>query len=143
MTHKKEIERWANCPDGTKVWVRGNGDSKGWFLFESIDVIWNKNFIYIVDDEYAELRKAEADGKTIQMSNRDRTDWVDWDKPSYTRPAIEYRIKSEDIYYYQWEQLNENQDVIEISNFINSKMGNLLKSDGWRRIESSKRTWDK
>ncbi len=141
MTHEKEIQRWSTTPDGTGVWYRYKNDTK-WDKLNAAQVGWHDWCIYIVDDEYAELRKAEADGKTIQISNRNQTIWSDWSKPGYSEGVINYRIKPEDIYYYQWEQISENQDVIEISNFLNNEVGDLLKNDGWRKIESSKRTWD-
>jgi hypothetical protein len=58
MTHRAEIERWAKCPDGTGVWVqRENGGE--WTL--KIIATWNPDRIYIVDDEYAEVRKFFVD----------------------------------------------------------------------------------
>ncbi len=81
------------------------------------------------------LYKAEADGKTIQISNKDQTKWSDWNKPMYTEDIINYRIKPESIYYYQWERLVGNQIVT--SEFTTE---NLIDMN-WIRLDSSKRIW--
>ncbi len=57
MIHEKEIQRWATCPDGTKVWWKDN--LRDWLL--TANASWNKRDNYIVDDEYAELRKKICD----------------------------------------------------------------------------------
>jgi len=61
MKHKEEIIRWANCPDGTKVWNKKDGFE--WRTSE--EPLWLIHHEYIVDDEYSEIRKAQAEGETI------------------------------------------------------------------------------
>jgi len=61
MKHKDEIIRWANCPEGTEIWYREGRNE--WDKVMATG--WLPNVKYIVDDKYAELRKAQADGKTI------------------------------------------------------------------------------
>lgn len=60
----KEIERWAKATDGVKVWCR-NEKGTEWTLKDN--VIFNNDMIYVVDDEWAELRKAQIDGKQLQL----------------------------------------------------------------------------
>lgn len=66
MRHKDEVKYWADHPDGTKVWVNDNA-IKTWCLKENVQ--WLSGFTYIVDDSWAELRKAQHDGKQLQCEN--------------------------------------------------------------------------
>ena len=63
MKHKEEILRWDNCPDDTQVWSREINAQKGWGKVSA--PFWSERKVYVVDDKYAELRKAQADGATI------------------------------------------------------------------------------
>ena len=78
MKHKEEIIRWANCPDDTGVWTRNINAKKEWIKL-SIP-FWSNNRVYVVDDEYAELRKAQADGESI-LFNGNRYNDLDFDSP--------------------------------------------------------------
>ena len=75
MKHKKEITRWANCPDNTEVWYRACKND-----WDKIKIPhWLINVEYIVDDKYAELRKALAEGKTILFRGKE-VDNLNFDK---------------------------------------------------------------
>lgn len=64
MTHKDEICYWAEHPDDTPVWYRDIDKTK----WETTTVpIWEPDAIYIVDNEWAELRKAQADGHQLEV----------------------------------------------------------------------------
>lgn len=94
--YKPEFEHWLN--DGEllilslieKKWIQLN--VKCWSLSE--------DRVIIINDEYVELRKALAEGKTIQHISATTGEWVDFNKgfeptPSYTfltTPEY-YRIK--------------------------------------------------
>ncbi len=132
MKHKKEIVRWSNCPDGTKVWTQYKGNST-WGT--TLAPLWNPETKHIVDDEYSELRKAEADGKVIQ-SELCGMGWKDRDNLRFSNSPNRYRIKPEPIYYYEWEKL----EGAHIS--VSKATTEDLDKAGWRRIESSKRTWN-
>ena len=117
MTHEKEIQRWATCPDGTKVWWKDN--LRDWLL--TVNASWNKKYNYIVDDEYAELRKAEADGKSIEYNAyyAPNSGGV-WSKHlgNITLPVENYRIKSDSPIYL----------MMNMQNFVKLKqMVKLLK----------------
>jgi hypothetical protein len=60
----KEIQRWSKDPK-MNVWLKPRRDSAKWILVDK-PISWTSDGIYIVDDEYAEVRKAYYDGKTIQ-----------------------------------------------------------------------------
>ena len=85
MTHKDEIIRWANCPDDTKVWYR-RAESM-WDIV--VTPLWLFDVDYIVDDKYAELRKAQADGKTILFLGEEA------DNLSFNNELENYSIKKD------------------------------------------------
>lgn len=109
MTHEKEINRWSRCSDGTRVWFKGKGE---WSL--TIAPSWRPSVIYIVDDEWAKLRKAREDG--IQLQHRQGNtgyhdvDLTDWE---CTNPE-DWRIKpKKPEYEWQWlhQYLNGTWDI--------------------------------
>lgn len=54
--HRQEIIRWANSPEGTKVWVKRKGD-KNWLLQKSPS--WLPDNKHIVDDSASIERMKE------------------------------------------------------------------------------------
>ena len=146
MKHEKEICRWAKHPTKLKVWnkIYAGSPVKQWVLTSS--PTWADEWDYIVDDEYAEIRKAYADGKTIEC----RVGIYKWQKltnPYWDFKSEEYRVKpDEPTYYYQWERLDMNNDSVIIVSSIyltDLEAVNLKYAEqGWRRIDSSKRTWE-
>jgi len=86
MKHKEEIKYWAEQPDGTKVWERyDTGDD--WIATRFPD--WDADKSCIVDNQWAELRKSQADGKQLQWVNP----FDEWEDSTLTLE----RIKKEDI----------------------------------------------
>ena len=63
--HRKAIEWFYNQPKGAKVWFKGDADYDIWELTETPS--WSLEYTYIINDEYAELRKAIADEKDIEF----------------------------------------------------------------------------
>lgn len=92
--HRNEIIRFANSESGTKVWFKyANMD---WGKIK-IPTWYEDNHAYIVDDEYASLRKESIDtGRPIQVKDSVTGKWV---IPSYelefTLPLENYRLKPE------------------------------------------------
>jgi len=62
--HKNEIIRWATS-DIERVWQKAYIEDE-WTLTESPS--WCDFYAYVVDDEYAEIKKAYIDGRTVQIS---------------------------------------------------------------------------
>jgi len=98
--HKEEICRWANSPEGTKVWRKSYDD---WDLFDN--PIWDRNKIYITNNEWAELRKAQVDGKQLQYEDING----EWKDDKFTLEKSKYytieqwRIKPKKLTYkWQW-----------------------------------------
>ena len=101
--HEKEMIRFAKSPDRTRIWWR-TIESRDWST--SYIPSWAKGYVYIVDDEWAEIRKGDADGIIIQFRNQSTGNWqatieeiIDYDEDDV---AI-YRLKpAEPVYEYQW-----------------------------------------
>ncbi len=146
MEHSRQIKRWADCPDGTKVWIKNN--TEGWTLLET--PMWLPDEVYVVDDEYSDLRKAYLEGKEIEVY---QGDWYDIGLCNAKAQNFElfppdsyYRIKSDDpVYYWQWEKLDKDTGGIMITEHYTDKKANYhgyQVNSGWRKIENSKRIWD-
>ena len=117
MFHKKEIERWANCPDHTKVWV--NEGENEWVLVNY--PLWRRAFAYIVDDKYAELRKAEKDGDTILFNGEEQ------EHLSFNRELRYYSIKKEFT-----PVLKRSNTSGAIFCFTGKKEGYYIKGGEWK-----------
>lgn len=72
--HWKEIRRWAESPEGTQLLCGCEDMGRGWVLTSVAN--FREEAIYIVDDEWARLRKAQADGKQLQYKD-EYGNWVD------------------------------------------------------------------
>ena len=100
MTHEAEIQYWSKHPDGTKVWLKSSKDTEWQITYLPR---WGSDTIYIVDDEWSELRKAQADGKQLQTKLTNK-----WEDAELTIDVLDvlavsdWRIKPEPIYEYQW-----------------------------------------
>jgi hypothetical protein len=135
MTHEKEIKRWAECPDGTKVWYRDTKD-KEWDLIEY--AAWDDaSSVYIVDDEYAEVRKFFVDNGYIWRTNWDMVSEKQ-NNPDFSYPADHYSTSKpdEEVYYYKWKKVIGSK--VLVSNYTIDD----LYDDWWVRIEESKATFN-
>jgi len=107
--YANEIKRWANAyPVG--IWYREKND-KEWKWTEN-EVSWHKDYIYIVDDEFAEIRKAHADGASVQFNEGDDEDpnWVTSNEPTFHGMIGDYRIKPE-LKFYSLQEFLEEQNL--------------------------------
>jgi hypothetical protein len=80
-----------------EIWIREKGD-KHWVLFEGKAPLWEKSRHYVLNDEYADLKKAYYDGKIIQTINKETVNllWEDIEgEPKWDKHFTEYRIKPE------------------------------------------------
>lgn len=69
----RELKRWAESKNGTKVWVKYK---EGTWILTSVPVT-SHGYTIVVDDEWAELRKAQLDGKQLQRYCSDENRWCD------------------------------------------------------------------
>lgn len=121
MTHKEEICYWAKQPDNTKVWCRYRG--RDWELSSTPG--WVADRKYIVDDAWAELRKAQTDGKQLQYY-LDNNKWIDakiskFDFVNGNTEPKDWRIKQEEAYEWQWICQREDGSFFIPSKFFTSK----------------------
>ena len=93
--HEKEMIRFAKNPDRTRVWWRAV-ESRQWSA--SYNPSWEKGYLYITDDKWAEIRKGDADGIIIQFRNQYNGKWqatieeiIDYDRDDVDVDA--YRLK--------------------------------------------------
>ena len=104
MTHKDEIKYWADHPNCTDVWAKGFNE-QDWELLEHYKVNWSCVVCkFIVDDEWAELRKAQANGEQLQFKHFNG-EWVDCflDYNKMTIGPKNWRIKPKEfVYGYQY-----------------------------------------
>ena len=104
-SHADEIRYWAEHPDGTGAWFREYNDTE-WYLDKYPK--WNAKGIYIVDNEFSELRKAQADGKQLQRVDFFNSPHQSWTDMELTVNNIEstlpehWRTKPEPVYEWQW-----------------------------------------
>ena len=116
--HYDVIRWWLDNPDKGVLYRQEDGN---WRLAKA--PTFAADTIYIQNDEYAKLRKALADGKTIQIKEKadDSGVWVDLFKPNFmSGDILEYSIKIEldwrDAFIdsYSEKTRYSNADVIRI-----------------------------
>ena len=108
MKHRDEIIRWAKQDVRKNVWFRTESSSK-WDLIGN--PAWSDNKIYIIDDEWATLRKAQIDGEKIQRKTIDNK-WVDCvGECAFTEnifnSVTDFRIKP-DVPEYEWQWIYQD-----------------------------------
>jgi hypothetical protein len=104
--HKEEMIRFANSPDGTLVWCKLPTNT----LWCTRDApIWDKDLVYIIDDEYATLRKQFIDDPTqLQWFDKISKEWETstlTDLDIFTRQlhvGYIYRIKPKTVTKWRW-----------------------------------------
>lgn len=106
MTHCNEIKKWADCPNGTRVWSKHSGEWRSVFY-----PFWTPEKTYIIDDEYAEARKFFVDNEYIFLNNIKISD------PSWDEPAEEYSTKKLEWY----ERSDSVGKVIMIRDNVHSR----------------------
>ena len=96
---KNEMARWVDS--GFKqVWC--NTNENGWITV--LIPSWTPAHKWIVDDEHAELRKLQFNkpNTKFQMYNTFENVWEDAIGNALWLPNIDYQVKPEPVYEYQW-----------------------------------------
>ena len=135
--YRNEICLWANSPLGTEVWYKRKNTKDKWTC--SISVLWNKDYIHIVDNEWAELRKAQIDGKQLQFKGLTTGQWYDTTLKyeDINNSYIQYwRIKPEPVYEWQFLMYDECTKTYALTDFMTQKEGKKL---GYEKFDKSKR----
>ena len=96
---KNEFSRWINR-NRPNVWYKSPNNSNWRKTYQPG---WIKDYIYIVDDKDAELRKAYCDDKAIQYHYYHQ-EWKDVNTYNFLLISnySDYRIKPKLIYEWQW-----------------------------------------
>ena len=111
--HEKEMIRFAEAPEGTLVWQFFEDSNKWILVFPG----WDKNNKYVVDDEWAELRKAQIDGKQLQrkdgVGDVGQQRWRDdslsgMDQSEYVSKPTDWRVKP-NVPKYEWQWMMRYQ----------------------------------
>jgi hypothetical protein len=133
MTHEKEIVRFSKCQDGTYVWAKYNNYS--WVLVKNPE--WSKEGTYIVDDEYAEVRKFAVDNGFAWYNSKEMG-WMKETNPMFIYPIEKYATSKpdEEVYYYKWKR-KDGSNV-----YVCRYTTDNLSDDGWTRIDESKATYE-
>jgi hypothetical protein len=91
--HKEVINWFYSQPEGVEIlYKKSTGDT--WYSTEL--PVWAIDYTYVINDEYSTLRKALADGRTIQRNNsqEDGTPlWQDLQECNFAYFIDDYRIK--------------------------------------------------
>ena len=103
---KNEFGRWLDAGK-PKIWIKAQG-LDNWMIVRT--PTWYEGYTYIVDDEWAELRKSAYDGFTIQWRYTEDEKWEDIeDISSFEYMLYEegdswkvYRIKSKKTNNQSW-----------------------------------------
>lgn len=144
LKYKAEFEYWLN---GGKLqakfvydqWVEAPKDI---FSYNMV------NFVLVIDDEYVELRKALAEGKTIQHISATTGEWVDFNKgfeptPSYTFLATPeyYRIKSDEPKFKVGDWVIHNGNLKKVTKVVNGLLNCLDKQPAIIMKDESLELW--
>ena len=142
MTHKDEIQYWAEHQDGMIVQFR---TPESIFWYKTDQPQWKPRNVYIVDNEWAFLRKAQREGKQLQCLNYFNPGWtdvsLDIDATKVTTPE-EWRIKpAEPKYEYQWIYEIQPDTFVITEHMTPEEADNASKALGiaFEQHQSSKR----
>lgn len=134
MIHEEEICYWSKHANGTTVWARpieGEGD---WIKGMPA---WYEEYCYVVDNEWAELRMAQIDGRKLQKVFNGK--WEDtYLLISSTSTSIpsDWRVKPvEPIYEYQWILKKEGMSRWTMTNYWYFVGEEITESKGWEKVE--------
>lgn len=123
--HRGEINKWADAPEGTKVWGRRTYGT-AWTLEDYPR--WHPDYFYIVDDWHPEVRKQYLDDPRkieIDISENDEPEkWVQCsfetlsklDGFLWSHTSDYYRIRTDTVTKWKWvvyEFLTDSYRVLD------------------------------
>ena len=124
--NRAAIEWFYEQPEDTEIWCRKK-NSEDWFT--TPEPTWSNEYIYVINDKYADFRKAIADGKEVEYFNDYSKEWEPLNTKMYNRKffaMVRYRIKPKIKFprylknnFMVVKQINENE--IEIVFIFNPK----------------------
>lgn len=133
--YKDVFDYWL---DGGKVLYKVNGTNfadREWLYMTDNNPVWNINFTYVQDDQYAEFRKVLAEGKSLEFYHEGY--WNICNIHTFSYPVNQYRIKPDEPKFKvgDWVKSTKYQHLkpikIESTYESNERKGELgLKSIG-------------
>jgi hypothetical protein len=158
---------WKNCKNFKGDWCQPswnkdrkyrikNDISTEQFLKHHKEIVafWNGKAIEsLSNDNWYEVGIPVWDINTKYRVKKEPTCFYQWGKLSEYGDCInipawdinnESKAKEEPTYYYQWEAVSKYRECIILSQYVTDEYAEEhdYVKDGWRKIESSKRTWD-
>ena len=109
--HRNEMIRFANTEKGTEVWFKHK--SRGEWEKEYYPY-WIDDTFYVVDDEYAELRKESIDSeRKIQVRNSITHKWETPPfEPKFGGGLENYRLEPEEEFKYPIYKKDKNCSLV-------------------------------
>lgn len=138
IKYKAEFDHWLN---GGKLFIKM---STGWEPVPS-DYVWHlTDKLYVINDEYVELRKALAEGKIIQLNEAEKFSdqnrgWVDLSCTSLGSstnlfPVEYYRIKPEEPKFKVGDWVRDGKNIYQFiePSSIHSYESSLQRCELWQ-----------
>jgi len=155
--HWEALAWWKDKPEGAEIWCKGSLNK--WNL--SAQPTWNIECEYVINDKYAEYKKAEIEGKQIQYRTYNhfgdtveecnhKTEWIDTTikefRSSLQYSDIEFRIKPDEPQYQVGDWVTPLVDkMTEFSDVDRNKLVRYSQSKHPYRIlivNEKSQTWD-
>ena len=147
--HKEVIKWFCDNPD-KGVW-RKDHRTNNWHFCRQPEFCYSDT--YVQNDEYADFRKALADGETVQLDNQFEYDssklktWIEVDEISDHIPVAHYRIKSDKSKFKvdDWVYCTLKQGTTTLRQFKKemTEWTNIYKLTKWVPVENEYCTlWD-
>ena len=99
--HKEEQRRLVNCPLGTRVWYTVEREWHKSLEAPYPNVSWDQDLLYVVDDEYAEVRKFYKENGYIYVKGA-----------KATSPNVQFTCPVEDYSIAEPRELKEGDWVV-------------------------------
>lgn len=112
--HREVLNFWL---DGGDVWWKSH--IHGWTLFPgSKDLTFEYGRLYIQDDEYVELRKAQADGKTLQVNVNYNKSYPVWEERDIKIIVNKYTLEI--------ARIKPDEPTFKVGDWVRNKDSNIL-----------------
>jgi len=125
--HWKAMEWWKDQPEGTRIWCKMPDGYYPYYMSKwhlQSDPLWSSDAEYVINDEFAELRKAIADKKKIEVYNEDK--WQPIEMVFSAVPTDPNTTFFEDLSKHGWN----------VSNFrVKKEKGREIKKNDFMIVE--------
>lgn len=137
--HGEVIKWFCDNPEKGVWWTTtGATQSERWQLTYTPEFLY-EHHLYVQNDEYAELRKAQADGKIIQYFIQG-----EWEDTSVIHKHVQdcskyYRIKPDELKFKAGDWVVTTDGIMKLGNLMNPQLANdkriaIEVSKGWNWV---------